>query len=253
MKVVVVSLPGATDRRAAFADRAREATLEWSYFDALSGLGPGLVYEPDGAIVAKGRPLYPGELGCYSSHYAVWTRFLESDARQILVLEDDTIVDWVFLAKLGQVDLAAAGVSYLRLFAKRQCAFRRLLRNAIEPQRMLIEYLDHPHGTQGYVLTRQGAQRFIRHCRTVRRPLDDELDRSWDHGVPSLCIFPFPLVEQSTTSSIGPARHERFEIPARLRARRYAMQVADRALQLRQALRPAGGSRPAALRSLAVR
>ena len=122
--------------------------------------------------------MYPGELGCYASHYAAWTAFLESEADQLLVLEDDTIVDWGFLEKLVAVDLDAAGVAYLRLYAKRACAFRTILRNAIERQRSVIEFLDRPLGTQGYVLTRAGAGRW--------------------------CLIAAESAGRSTTSSIAP-------------------------------------------------
>ncbi len=269
--MVVISLPDAADRRAAFADRARVTSIPWTWFDAHRVLAPGLTHEPDEAIVAKGRPMYPGELGCYSSHYAAWSMFLESGASRMLVLEDDTIVDWGFLETLVTVDLQAAGVHYLKLYAERPCALREVLRHAIEQQRTLVEFLDRPLGTQGYVVTREGAERFVRHCRRVLRPLDDELDRSWEHGVPCLgilrplddeldrswehgvpClgIFPFPLLEQSTSSTIGPARFGRFTIPGRLLARRQAMKMRDRALRLRQRLRLLTAGRPAALQSL---
>lgn len=251
-KVVVISLPDAAARRATFTERARGTTIQWTWFDAHRELAPGLTHDPDEAIVAKGRPMYPGELGCYSSHYAAWETFLDSGEAQMLVLEDDTIVDWGFLEKLVAVDLRAAGIPYLRLYAKRLCAFRRVLRNAVEQQRSLIEYLDRPLGTQGYVLTREGAQRFVRHCRRVRRPLDDELDRSWDHGVACLGIFPFPLIEESTASHIGSERFDSFTIPRRLRLRRQAMKMRDRALKLRQRLRLLTAGRSPALRTLVV-
>ncbi len=252
-KVVVISLPDASERRAWFADRARGTSIGWTWFDAHRELAPGLTHDPDEAIVAKGRPLYPGELGCYSSHYAAWGMFLDSGAPQMLVLEDDTIVDWGFLKKLVTVDIQAAGIPYLRLYAKRPCAFREVLRDAVEQQRTLIEYLDRPLGTQGYLMTRAGARLFVRHCREVRRPLDDELDRSWEHGVACLGIFPFPVIEQSTASTIGPARFERFAIPRRLRVRRQAMKMKDRVLKLRQRFRLLTSGTPPALRSLAAR
>jgi glycosyl transferase family 25 len=252
-RVVVISLPDAADRRATFTERARGTPVRWDWFDAHRQLGPGLTHDPDEVIVAKGRPMYPGELGCYSSHYAAWRMFLESRAPQMLVLEDDTIVDWGFLEKLVTVDLQAAGIPYLRLYAKRPCAFREVLRDAVERQRTLVEYLDRPLGTQAYVMTRAGAERFVRHCREVRRPLDDELDRSWEHGVACLGIFPFPVIEESTASTIGPARFDHFTIPGRLRLRRQAMKMRDRALKLRQRVRLLTAGRSPALETLAAR
>jgi glycosyl transferase family 25 len=246
----VVSLPDAAVRRAGFTERARGTTLPWRFFDAHRDLGPGLTYRPEDAIVAKGRTLMPGELGCYSSHYHAWAALLESDAPQMIVLEDDTIVDWSFLEKLAAVDFSGRGVDYLRLFAKRPCAFR-LHGEAIEPQRYLVEYAAYAHGTQGYVLTRAGAERFARHCRRVRRPVDIELDRAWDHGVPCLAVFPFPLTEISTASTIGSARWTRPEIPTGLRAARFGMRMTERARRIGRWLRvmtrlrtPAPGLRP---------
>ena len=61
------------------------------------------------------------------------------------------------------------------------------------------------------------------------------------------------MIEQSTASTIGPARFERFTIPRRLRVRRQAMKMRDRVLKLRQRLRLLTTGNPPALRSLAAR
>ncbi|HEY7504643.1 MAG TPA: glycosyltransferase family 25 protein [Gemmatimonadales bacterium] len=234
--VLVISLADAPDRRAGFSERARATTLPWQFFDAHRALGAGLTYRSDEAVIAKGRPLTPGELGCYSSHYQAWQALLDSPAAQMIVLEDDTIVDWTFLEKLATRDFPALGVSYLRLYAKRPSAFR-MHGEAIEARRFLVEYASYVHGTQGYVISRVGAERFVRHCRQVRRPVDNELDRAWEHGVPCLALFPFPLTEISTASTIGAARWERPEIPARLRGARFRMRMVERARRTRWWLR----------------
>jgi len=77
--IVVISLPDATERRAALSACAGRATLSWSYFNARTELGPELSYDPDDAMMTSGRPLRPGELGCDSSDYAAWTMFLDSE------------------------------------------------------------------------------------------------------------------------------------------------------------------------------
>jgi glycosyl transferase family 25 len=218
-KVIVISLPDATERRAAFSARASGVALDWGFLDARRGLGLDLTYDPDEAIVFKGRPLSPGELGCYTSHYAAWTMFLEGAATQLVVFEDDTIVDWTFLEKLARIDLQASSIGFLRLYAMDPGPCRRVQANAVDFQRHLIEYLDRVFGGQAYALTRAGAERLIRHCRTVRRPIDDELDRSWAHGLPNLCIFPFPV--------IGLGRYGGTEIPAHLRSRRRRARLAE--------------------------
>ena len=230
-KIVVISLPDATERRAAFSARACGVGLDWSFFDAGRGLGLSLTYDPDEAIVSKGRPLSPGELGCYASHYAAWMTFLETGASQMVVLEDDTIVDWTFLEKVARIDLQVSGISFLRLFAMDPGPCRRVQANAIEFQRHLIEYVDRVFGAQAYVITRAAAERLIRHCQAVRRPIDDELDRSWVHGLPNLCIFPFPVIAQSGVSTIGVERYGDYEVPARLASRRRRARLTELALR----------------------
>jgi glycosyl transferase, family 25 len=230
-KIVVISLPDATERRAAFSARARGVGLDWSFFDAGRGLGLNLTYDPDEAIVSKGRPLSPGELGCYASHYAAWMTFLEAGASQMVVLEDDTIVDWTFLEKVARIDLQASGIHFLRLFAMDPGPCRRVQENAVEFQRHLIEYVDRVFGAQAYAITRAGAERLIRHCQVVRRPIDDELDRSWVHGLPNLGIFPFPVIAQSGVSTIGVERYGHNEVPARLASRRRRARLTELALR----------------------
>lgn len=230
-KIAVISLPDATERRAAFSARAFGVGLDWRFFDAGRGLGLNLTYDPDEAIVSKGRPLSPGELGCYSSHYASWMTFLETGASQLIVLEDDTIVDWTFLEKLARIDLQASGISFLRLFAMDPGPCRRVQENAVEFQRHLIEYVDRVFGAQAYAITRAGAERLIRHCHAVHRPIDDELDRSWVHGLPNLCIFPFPVIAQSGVSTIGVERYGRHEVPAPLASRRRRARLTELALR----------------------
>ena len=114
-KIIVISMPDASDRRSRFEDRARGVPVAWRFYPARASLHPALRYDEQDAIVAKGRPLRAGELGCYSSHYAAWEDLQADDADQYVVLEDDVIVDWNFVGKLVAIDLARIGIDYLRL------------------------------------------------------------------------------------------------------------------------------------------
>lgn len=141
-----------------------------------------------------------GELGAYASHYALWSWFVRSDYRQLLVLEDDVLVDWDYLAALTAHDLRVVGIDFLRLYALSPGLWRP--KGRLEG-RQVLQYLTYVYGAQAYVLTQAGARRLIEHARVVRRPVDDELDRSWAHGVPNLCVYPFPVIERYAPSIIG--------------------------------------------------
>lgn len=228
-KIHVISMANAEARRRDFADAAK-TNLPWSFFDASTTLDPRLRYREEDAIVAKGRPLRAGELGCYSSHYALWCQLLADDeAHQYIVLEDDVIADWSFLEPFSAVDHMARGHDYIRLYYKKPAPSRLVERDFICRTSWLTEVTGYCFGTQGYLITRRGAERFVEALNRVERPIDDAMDRSWIHGVRNLAVFPFPLMERRVASGIGLDRFEQFSVPAHLKWRRKIANLRERA------------------------
>lgn len=228
-RLFVVSMADAGERRAQFAAAAAGALVDWRFFDALTAPHPAMRYDEDGAIVAKGRALKPGELGCYASHFALWLQLRDDEqADQYIVLEDDVIADWTYLAALAEMDHGAMGHHYIRLYHKKPVRQRIIARDYGARATWLTEIFGHAFGTQGYLLTRQGARRFIAAGTLAIRPVDDMMDRSWDHGVRNLAVFPFPIIERRIASGIGLARFEAQPVPARLRRRRAWARLRER-------------------------
>lgn len=235
-QIFVLSLPDAADRRRAFARRAEGAPFGWRFFDALRAPAEGLSIDERAILKNKGRPLTPGEIGCYASHFAIWRLMIAHDIPQAIVLEDDVIVDWAYLSALAKADLAAIGIRYLRLYAKRPCHQRLVHSDFLQHARSIVELIGHPYGTQGYALTLAGARAFAAHCAIIRRPIDDEMDRSWAHGVRNLALFPPPIIEESVPSSIGAARFAKVGRAKRPRPRRWLERTRIRALKLKRIL-----------------
>lgn len=206
-KVWVVSLPTAVARRETFRATVPPGAMDWSFFDAWAGVAPGLSYDADRARALNNRMLQKGELGCYSSHYELW-KWLEhsTEFEQMVVIEDDVAMDWSFLAEISRVDLAAHGVEYLRLFAKMPAPFRTIASPFLDKYRHLIQFTGYPLGTQAYLLTRAGAAKLRRHGQRMEAAVDVYMDRTWEHGVLNLAIFPFPAYERHQPSSIGEDR-----------------------------------------------
>lgn len=205
-EILVVSLESAAARRAAFAERAAGTSLPWRFFDACTGPTPGMEIDELAIRRNKGRLMSKGEIGCYASHFSIWQDMLARDVRQAIVLEDDTVVDWAYLDLLARTDLHAAGIDYLRLYAKRPTWQRVVRRDFLQHSRTIVELIGSAYGTQGYAITRDGAARLAAHCRTVRRPVDDAMDRSWAHGLPNLALYPAPILEATVESEIGASR-----------------------------------------------
>jgi glycosyl transferase family 25 len=222
--ILVISLKAATDRREGFARRAEDARLEWRFFDAHESLAPGLVYDEAKARLYQGRPLSTSELACYSSHVAAWEALLAGPSDQLIVLEDDVIVDWPMLRLVAGTDFPRSGIDYLRLYQKQLAPFRVRKTDYLVRRHSVVELFSTVYGAQGYVITRAAVERLLPYFRTIKVPIDDQLDRFWDHGLPNLCLFPFPLIEQTIVSTIGAGRFG----PTDRSWRRLAFRIADR-------------------------
>ena len=205
-EVVVVSLETAQARRHAFAARAGDTKLAWRFFDACTAPAAGMTIDEPAIRRNKGRMMSKGEIGCYASHFSIWQDLIARGVRQAIVLEDDTVVDWTYLEALAATDLGAEGIDYLRLYAKRPTWQRVVRQDFLQHSRAVVELVGLAYGTQGYAITRDGARRLAAHCKTVRRPIDDEMDRSWAHGLPNLALYPAPILEAAVASDIGNSR-----------------------------------------------
>lgn len=224
--IFVVSLPNATARRMAFSARAEGCGLNWNFFDAYDRLLPSLDYCERDAIIHTGRPLHTRELGCYSSHFALWEKIASSDMPQAIILEDDVVLDWNFARVLLSRDMAAENIHYLKLYYMRAVPFR-MLRDPFLG-RNLVRFSGFAYGMQAYLLTREGAQRLVEKLRHVSRPVDDELDRDWNHGLPNLAVFPFPAFESLGPSTIGDERYDHAAVPRSIALARLAYRVREK-------------------------
>lgn len=224
-RVFVISLKRAEARRRAFLAAPPEG-LDWEFFDACESLSPDLDYNERDAYVRNGRALHPRELACYSSHYSVWKKIADENIPQALIIEDDAAVEWPFVRLLFSYDLAAEGLHYLKLFNNRPVPFRVVQEPFLH--KSLVRFSGYAHGMVAYVVTAEGARRLVERLQKVYRPVDDEIDRDWHHGLPNLLIYPQQAYERLGPSTIGNDRYEQSNVPAALRAERLLYRVIEK-------------------------
>jgi glycosyl transferase family 25 len=199
----VISVASRNDRRQKVVDHLTGWGMSWQFFDALTGEHPRYPYDEKRALQARGRPLTSGELGCFGSHVACMIDFLEdSDDEFLLLLEDDVLLDQRFDVLALTSWMSKLGIDYLRLYSRYAFSVRHLF---VIGRRSLIRFRSGPFGTQAYIISRAGAARFLGSLSKCERPIDDELDRFWHHGLPPYAIYPFPVLELETGSTIGRA------------------------------------------------
>jgi glycosyl transferase, family 25 len=196
----VISLADARSRREAMGQRLAGTGWQWSFFDAHRRPAESLSYSERDAWVAKGRPLVPQELGCYSSHYCLWQEFVAGAANQLFVLEDDAFGDWKYIGQdVLPVHFGDIGIHLLRLCVGYPARCRQ---HGWLKDRRIFKFLGHMEKAVAYIISREGAERLLEHCRRIQLPIDDEMDRSWIHGVHSFALVPSPIIELREISQI---------------------------------------------------
>ena len=118
----------------------------------------------------------PGGVGCYLSHYGVWTKFAQSNEEACLIFEDDAYITPTFYS-----ELAAAWPDLQKLGEQQPDVW--ILSNKFNPRLNFIlgtettekqgvwEYNVHAPNT-GYIVFRRGVEKLIQNA----FPIDGHLD-----------------------------------------------------------------------------
>jgi glycosyl transferase family 25 len=201
VEIVVISVPTATKRRSNIRSMFDGVRLSWRFFDAHTSLQHSrLSYDPREIKRRFGRTLSVPEIAVGSSHVAVLTEFLQRDSTDyVLVLEDDVIFDTDFpLDKLSAL-CADKGIDYIRLFGKH---YAKAIRIGFFFDRSIIRYETSPAGAQAYMMSKNGARLFVEKFRSIDATVDLAMDSFWKLGMPVYSIFPYPIIERYSPTSI---------------------------------------------------
>lgn len=157
------------------------------------------------------------ELAAYAAHRLAWRRLLESDRKAALILEDDFRIvdrDAVLAAVNAATALLSGGANIVKLFD-----FPRLDRNGPSLRRIvegtvLTKRAQTPAGMVAYLISRDGAARFLQRAR-VFRVVDEDIKFHWELGLDIWSIAPSPIAEAS--GDLGGSLLEHARLGARRR------------------------------------
>lgn len=232
MKVFVISLKNAAERRAAASQQLDAAGVSFRFFDAAEG-----AESLNTCFTGIDRRLYrlntlreplAAEIGCYASHLGLWKKCVELQ-ESILVLEDDFHLENGFAGALPIIHELADKYGFVRL--ERFHRLRKRLKNHLRPATfqiisrdgMQLHYLsDVPLCMTAYALNPEAAKSLIDASATLIAPVDKFLQKKWLHGVPIFALSP-TLVKVSalgSESTIG-TRQRKSRNPALLLRRTF--------------------------------
>lgn len=193
VKVVVLTLPNASDRQARIKKLLDDAGIEFEFFWGVDGRkdnDPCLdMYDEGKRLRKKGNPMTPGQLGCFASHYNIWLSCL-ADGKPYLVLEDDAVFDQEKMHSfLKCIPDLPPHVECLRLFENKTRNHKEYVVGDVGIFKIL-RYTKGPMSTMGYYLTPQAAKKFVAAAKPIFLSVDIYMDRYWSNNVACLGLAP---------------------------------------------------------------
>lgn len=197
LKIVVINLERAVERRRQIVARLQALGLDFELYRAIDGqcVPPEFEGLIDWAGSRRdGRPIRMGSIANWLSQRQVLQDMVENGPEVMTVLEDDVLFSPEFPAVLSALQDTSEpfGIVFLHH----------------GPERPFIPHveLDTGHwlgwvrwshfGSQGYVITRSAARRFLESNPLVRTGIDRALARYWHHGLTTYCLRPAVVLHQ---------------------------------------------------------
>lgn len=159
-------------------------------------------------VNAKTKRLRTGQVGCAISHLKVLEHFIQSGNESLIVFEDDIVMDPQIETKL---------VTFLKHVPPDNEFSQFLHHKDFKAQRKQPQYKHSdpfimksyaPWGTQGYFVTRRGAQTILKHSKPIYWPIDEMIRVVIHNGklksyMPSddLITMPYKLTSTIWTTS----------------------------------------------------
>jgi len=187
MRIILISLLRAAARREQMRARFASRNLDYEILDATDGahLSPDqrARVDHDGRKRITRFPLTDNEIGCYFSHLRAMQSIADGPAAMGAIMEDDVTLDPDLPAALAAIEANAApfdAIDLHRTFKKHEI-FAPCV--SLAP-RLDMGRIGYTHmNLQGYVISREGAQRFLSRTPRITHAVDKELHRYWANGL----------------------------------------------------------------------
>lgn len=209
MDIRVINLERSTDRRQVAQRQLDALGLAARFSPAVDGKSLGADsyrnFLPRHNPLIR-RPLTPGEIGCFASHYRLWQECIDAD-KPMLVLEDDFILEPKAIEVIDMLPQLLDRHRYVRLGGILPRSSRTI--TSLPGGRSVVRFDKGPQGTVAYALTPVAAATLLEHAATWREPVDNYIDSFWVHGLLPIGVVPYPVGFPRGGSLIEAVRFDR--------------------------------------------
>ena len=212
MKIFVISLKSAEQRRALVVEQFARTALNFEFFDAVEGNDAALSrfdeYDRRAYRLSTGREPLPGEIACFASHLELWRAAVAAN-EPIVVLEDDCHLEQSFESAVGATSRLIHKYGFIRLQSSlryRWIRFGRIAQPVYSADNFQLYYLSRvPLCSTGYVISPESAARLLAASRILIAPVDKFFQQTCLHRTPVFGLEPasVSLSPLAGHSSIG--------------------------------------------------
>ena len=198
LKIFVISLPDAMERRERVARQLGELGLSFEFFDAMRGeqvLADRYFERCDEEewLLNTGHSMSLGEVGCFASHRSMWQKCVEL-GEPLMIMEDDFQLLPGFAGAAEKVAENISSCGFIRLQtetrARKQCV-------AVQGDYTLWRYTKVPHSSMCNSLTPEVARKLVEQTRVIYEPVDVFMKKFWVHGQPIYGLTPYAVTEST--------------------------------------------------------
>ena len=198
MKLYVISLPDAEERRKRATIQLADAGIPFEFFDAMRGeqaIAERHFERCDDVdwLLNTGREVTPAEIGCFASHRSMWQMCVEL-GEPIMIMEDDFQLLPGFADAVNKVARNVDEFGFIRLQDETRARRERV---SEQGRYTLWRYTKAPHSSMCNAIAPEVAQRFVDMTRVAREPVDVFLKKFWEHGQPIYGLTPYTVTESS--------------------------------------------------------
>ena len=203
MKIFVVSLKAAVDRRMHIKDQFMQQGIDFVFFDAIE---PQQVedYAAQLAISVTNCHLSQGELGCLFSHVLLWKKVIDENIDYVAIFEDDIYLGEHAKVFLDDDEWIKAECDIIKIEKNSKFNYLSLTdKTSLANGRVISRLLNPNFGTAGYIISNKAAKSLLSYIQSLS--IVDHIDqiifkKYLKHGVypiyqvnPALCIQEYLL------------------------------------------------------------
>lgn len=207
--VFLINLDGSDVRMRAARDQLRQAKIDFVRVSAFDGRGKTLndfdCVDHKRMAAYLGKELCGGEIGCYLSHVDCARKFLATDAKICVILEDDFLISFPsFLTVLSDaVTALPIGWHVINFGNHKNKIYSHLKRYAVDERHTsLVKAHYFPMTTTGICWSREGAQAFLKNAFPIFCSVDRFLRHWQTRQGKGYCFIPSLVTTTTAVSDI---------------------------------------------------